>query len=218
MPSGQSVLLVETDPGVINDVRCALELIAIKVTAVPSLDAARESAQQSRPDAIVTRGSVAGDEAVALRLLNEIGNDQIWSGVPLVLLCSREEERVFGEKTTLFDGVLHLPVEFPTFSQKSKALLSELALARQDASSLPDMGGVKLAPNVTQNRTKTNAVPPPGNHDIDAASLTVYQIQIAVLDALRKDPAFTRATPHDVARLLLEKTKEICAVYSTPKR
>ena len=216
-----SVLLLDSDLGTIKDVTCSLRLVNIPVTAVPSVAEAVRSLEVVKPSLVIARRRVADSETAAIDLVDQVASA---TGTPVVLLVKPGEEQLFDGTLERFDGVIHLPVEFPVFTYKVQELLGKLAQKGARAADVDN--SVKKQEDASMETLDELPDPDASVGTQQAASqvsmkpsnLSVaYDIQLRVIGELSKTANFATADVEEVSRLVSEATARVCKTYEPRK-
>jgi hypothetical protein len=124
-PSRLSVLLVETEEGVIKDVSFGLGLINQPLEVAPSVLDAKKSIVRRKPALVIARNALGGEPKAAERLARELSEHGEYEDLTVVGLYDHVKELpAEDEKPSRTYEAISLPLEFPLFSRKIEEYLA----------------------------------------------------------------------------------------------
>lgn len=195
MSSVSSVLLVDEDEAVVQDVVCSLRLVELPVHVAKTADQALVLALEHKPQLVLMflsrTGSAAGVEVGLGRLFKQ--NPDL-KDIPLLALCDGERLENFGPGRELFDGLLKVPVEFPAFTYDVQRYLG-----RRSTVVLPES---ELAPGAKAVAPATPTL------SIEQKLRLIFRVQSRVLDLLARNEEFAAAASAEALRLLVKTTEQ----------
>ena len=222
-----SVLLVESDEFVVKDVTASLRLANIPVMVAHSLSEVEKILGEVRPGMLLIRAGVGADDEINQFVKRFVSRQDI-EQIPIVLLMKNSERTRVETSVKYCRGTVGLPVEFPAFTYRIQELFAaRTVVPKVDEAELPTSSGVpEGAPSSepteksSKRSTKGSSAPrveSPGARatirGVDDRMVVAYSIQLLVLEAIRKNPAFESANVEEVPKLVAEITNRICLSY-----
>lgn len=209
-----SVALVDSDPQVINDVTCSLRLVNVPLASATSVDDAKRLLAEVKPNLILVRPTIQGDKQAGARVIEYISLQDELKAIPLVALVTHNERHHIERVRSMCTGELLLPVEFPTFTQQ---VMSFIAGGKTGGRKEAKPAQVALASENGESRAaQPAAVSSAATPTSDARLVSAYAIQLAVLEQLKSNESFQRASLGEVPKIVAEVTNQVCLSFSSP--
>ena len=197
MEERTGILVFESDAAILKDITCSLRLIGLIAEPIFSFAAVKQALEQDAVDLMLVRAVWVGDQAAKASLLEAVKAAKRTKVVLLVTASEREQLRALGEECF---GVLQLPVEFPTFPN----LVADMVQAVETGAKRFVVESEALA---GEGMASCERLRP---KDAARNLLVAYDIQISVLDVLRRDGAIERVEIEKVPQVVASVTDAVC--------
>lgn len=218
--AGCCVVLVE-DEKILGDIQTSLQLVKVPLRAAVSVEDVKKLMLSRKPALVLARVHTPSEEKAALQLANDIEAHPELRNIPVVALYFENELEEYELNSDLFFAKLLLPVEFPTFAKDFKILWDELNSGLElTSSSKPVLEEDEdISP---PDASKFQEVPEPGREPetrgsqgnvLEKRLVLAYALQMAVLEALKRDKEFLVAMPDEIPDVVARVTKRVCSEY-----
>lgn len=220
-----SVLLVESDEYVIKDVTASLRLANIPVMVAHSLGEVDKILGEVKPSMLIVRATVDAEvNSYVKAFVRRKDVDQ----VPIVVLAKNSEEELVAGCRPYCRGMVGLPVEFPAFTYRVQELFTKktetIPCDDEEDITSEEVEVTEVITEKKKGKSKKGGaaiadIDPLGTtakatiRSVDQRMVAAYSIQLLVLEALRKNPAFEHAGVEEVPKLVAEITNKICLSY-----
>ncbi|RMG39756.1 MAG: hypothetical protein D6719_12565 [Candidatus Dadabacteria bacterium] len=216
-----SIVLFDSDPGVIEDVICSMRLVNIPVHKAESVEAAKKVIFDERPALVLARAKVKDDTKASARLVRELHRSPGLGRIPVVVLCRPSERELVEDDLDLFSGQIELPVEFPAFTQRVQDFISNPVVrkptikpAATPVEEAADISSADNQPEIEQSSDSQAEIELPVH---DERLLLLYSLQQDVVEHLKQDREFLDLPLYEVPRYIAQVTHSLAAKFKPIK-
>lgn len=211
-------LLVESDKSVADDIGTSLKLAECELSIADSFRRARQLLVEEHPSVVLTRVKV-GEEQVRelIHFLDDLAKHEAFKALPLLAIGTAEELEQVDSIRSRFTGTLVVPVEFPTFTESFRNLMSGPKLVKPVAegekkkSVSPPVTETSVAPEPERTSTPKTAGP------AAAAEMSPQDVVLGsgvifgqVLHMLSSEVSQRTVRKEEFGELLLDFTRKAC--------
>jgi hypothetical protein len=208
--AASAVLLLESEETVIKDVTCSLRLVDVPVIAFWDVAEAKRVAVERRPALILARARIRGDDQAGASLAMALAGEKLLDEMPVVVLYTQGEKELVESQRSFFFSEIGLPVEFPYFTNRVRNIMEEIRTRSQRAAG-PESAAGKGALGVgkIEGRAETGLAGEKDRRNM----LIAYDIQLRVLDQLKRGDILSKVGEHQVPGIVESVTHQICAAF-----
>lgn len=220
----RSCVLFGADPGIVGDVRSALGVIQLQVLAAGDIDQLGNlMAAEPPPQAVLFRPGTREDQTLGLKTASSLRGRPSLREIPFVLIATEGEQSALPAEIPFFDGILTIPVEFPTFTKQVQEFLETFdPNMRPDLPAggsggefeFPDEAPGNAAPSSAQSFQSAGSAEFAA--DLEERLLIVYAIQVRVLEELRRSEHFSSVPLDKIGSMLMQVTEKVSRSFNKP--